>query len=290
MGDGGPGDLHAAGGPPDGAPHRPGAGALPRSACAPRRVRPEGRDSAGRGTARIVGGNGVDGGLLHLEQLGAYGDPGRDPRGRVVTVAYLALGPNLPVPVGGTDAERAYWAPVEELDRDRVRLAFDHSEILAEALEEVRRKLEYTPVATAFCASEFTLSELRRVYEVVWGQPLDPSNFRRKVLSTAGFVEPTGAQRLPSTGRPAALYRRGGAWVLSPPLLRVERTACVVGRVSRSRDRCMGAGPLRGPVGWRANERAFASIRMTVNGECAELAPVPGGWLGWGRGGWSGRR
>ncbi|MFI2261740.1 NUDIX hydrolase [Streptomyces tubercidicus] len=163
---------------------------------------------------------GVDGGLLHLEQLGAYGDPGRDPRGRVVTVAYLALGPNLPVPVGGTDAERAYWAPVEELDRDRVRLAFDHSEILAEALEEVRRKLEYTPVATAFCASEFTLSELRRVYEVVWGQPLDPSNFRRKVLSTAGFVEPTGAQRLPSTGRPAALYRRGGAWVLSPPLLR----------------------------------------------------------------------
>lgn len=163
---------------------------------------------------------GIDGELLHLEQLGAYGDPGRDPRGRVVTVAYLALGPDLPVPVGGTDAERAYWAPVEELDRDRARLAFDHSEILAEALEEVRRKLEYTPVATAFCASEFTLSELRMVYEVVWGQPLDPSNFRRKVLGTTGFVEPTGEQRMPATGRPAALYRRGGAWVLSPPLLR----------------------------------------------------------------------
>lgn len=163
---------------------------------------------------------GIDGGLLHLEQLGAYGDPGRDPRGRVVTVAYLALGPDLPVPVGGTDAERAYWAPVEELAREGVRLAFDHSDILAEALEEVRRKLEYTPVATAFCGSEFTLSELRTVYEVVWGQPLDPSNFRRKVLGTAGFVEPTGEQKVPSTGRPAALYRRGSAWVLSPPLLR----------------------------------------------------------------------
>ncbi|WP_371618339.1 NUDIX domain-containing protein [Streptomyces sp. NBC_00454] len=163
---------------------------------------------------------GIDGGLLHLEQLGAYGDPGRDPRGRVVTVAYLALGPNLPVPVGGTDAERAYWAPVDELDQARMRLAFDHSAILAEALEEVRRKLEYTSVATAFCASEFTLSELRTVYEVVWGQPLDPSNFRRKVLRTTGFVEPTGEQRMPSTGRPAALYRRGIAWVLSPPLLR----------------------------------------------------------------------
>ncbi|MFF3214924.1 NUDIX domain-containing protein [Streptomyces sp. NPDC002886] len=163
---------------------------------------------------------GIDGGLLHLEQLGAYGDPGRDPRGRVVTVAYLALGPNLPVPVGGTDAERAYWAPVEGLGKGKARLAFDHSEILTEALEEVRRKLEYTPVATAFCASEFTLSELRTVYEVVWGQPLDPSNFRRKALGTKGFVEPTGGQRMPSTGRPAALYRRGAAWVLSPPLLR----------------------------------------------------------------------
>ncbi|MFD9478336.1 NUDIX domain-containing protein [Streptomyces nojiriensis] len=163
---------------------------------------------------------GIDGSLLHLEQLGAYGDPGRDPRGRVVTVAYLALGPDLPVPVGGTDAEHAYWASVEELDRDGTRLAFDHSEILAEALEEVRRKLEYTPVATVFCATEFTLSELRTVYEVVWGQPLDPSNFRRKVLGTAGFVEPAGGQRMPSTGRPAALYRRGGAWMLSPPLLR----------------------------------------------------------------------
>ncbi|MCB5163555.1 NUDIX hydrolase [Streptomyces bambusae] len=164
---------------------------------------------------------GIDGGLLHLEQLGAYGDPGRDPRGRVVTVAYLALGPDLPAPVGGTDAHHAYWASVEDLDRDGVRLAFDHSEILADALEQVRRKLEHTPVATAFCAAEFTLSDLRTVYEVVWGQPLDPSNFRRKVLGTAGFVEPTGGQRMPSTGRPAALYRTGNAGVLSPPLLRM---------------------------------------------------------------------
>ncbi|MFJ6105916.1 NUDIX hydrolase [Streptomyces sp. NPDC092359] len=163
---------------------------------------------------------GIDGGRLHLEQLGAYGDPGRDPRGRVVTVAYLALGPGLPVPVGGTDAEHAYWAPVEELGRAGTELAFDHSEILAEALEEIRRKLEYSPVATVFCGAEFTLSELRTVYEVVWGQPLDPSNFRRKVLRTTGFVEATGAQKVPPTGRPAALYRRGGAEVLSPPLLR----------------------------------------------------------------------
>ncbi|MFI0940773.1 NUDIX hydrolase [Streptomyces sp. NPDC021020] len=163
---------------------------------------------------------GIDGSQLHLEQLGAYGDPPRDPRGRVVTVAYLALGPDLPVPVGGTDAERAYWTPVAELLGATDHLAFDHADILADALEEVRRKLEYTAIATAFCGESFALSELRTVYEVIWGQPLDPSNFRRKVLNTKGFVRPTGEQRLPPTGRPAALYNRGDAWLLSPPLLR----------------------------------------------------------------------
>ncbi|MFI9238064.1 NrtR DNA-binding winged helix domain-containing protein [Streptomyces sp. NPDC053079] len=163
---------------------------------------------------------GVDGGRLHLEQLGAYGDPRRDPRGRVVTIAYLALGPDLPVPVGGTDARCAYWAPVSELADGTKELAFDHSVILADALEEIRRKLEYTAVATVFCGDSFTLSELRAVYEVIWGQCLDPSNFRRTVLNTAEFVQPTGERRLPPTGRPAALYRRGSAWLLSPPLLR----------------------------------------------------------------------
>ncbi|MBP2405660.1 NUDIX hydrolase [Streptomyces syringium] len=163
---------------------------------------------------------GIDGSRLHLEQLGAYGDPRRDPRGRVVTIAYLALGPDLPVPVGGTDAERAYWAPVSELAEGAGELAFDHLIILTDALEEIRRKLEYTAVATVFCGESFTLSELRTVYEVIWGQHLDPSNFRRKVLNTAGFVKPTGEQRLPPTGRPAALYSRGSAWLLSPPLLR----------------------------------------------------------------------
>lgn len=163
---------------------------------------------------------GIDGSQLHLEQLGAYGDPPRDPRGRVVTIAYLALGPDLPVPVGGTDAERAYWAPVSELTSASEKLAFDHAAILADALEEVRRKLEYTAIATAFCGESFALSELRTIYEVIWGQSLDPSNFRRKVLNTEGFVQPTGGQRTLPTGRPAALYRRGNAWLLSPPLLR----------------------------------------------------------------------
>ncbi|MFC9129119.1 NUDIX domain-containing protein [Streptomyces sp. NPDC057099] len=175
------------------------------------------RDGALRELAEEAG---IDGSQLHLEQLGTYADPGRDPRGRVVTVAYLALGPNLPTPVGGTDAARAFWAPAARLEDGTLRLAFDHQAILTEALEEVRRKLEYTAVATAFCGEAFTLRDLRTVYEVIWGQPLDPSNFRRKVLNTTGFVQPTGDQWLPPTGRPAALYRRGHAWLLNPPLLR----------------------------------------------------------------------
>ncbi|WP_444963917.1 NUDIX hydrolase [Nocardiopsis sp. M1B1] len=162
----------------------------------------------------------IDGALLHLEQLGAYGDPGRDPRGRVVTIAYLALGPDLPAPVGGTDAAHAYWAPVSDLLGEPGSLAFDHARIVEDAVERTRRTLEYTTVATAFCPEPFTLPELRNVYEVVWGRSLDPSNFRRRATKAKGFLEPTGDQRLQATGRPAALYRKGTAALLNPPFLR----------------------------------------------------------------------
>ncbi|GAA3759510.1 NUDIX domain-containing protein [Salinactinospora qingdaonensis] len=168
----------------------------------------------------------IDSEQLHLEQLHSYGAPGRDPRGRVITVAYLALGPNLPTPMAGTDAKAAYWVPVDSVLSGHNKLAFDHADILGDALERARSKLEYTTVATAFCAEPFTVSELRRVYEVVWGFPLDPSNFRRKVTRAASFIEPTGERRIAETGRPAALYTRGKAQFLSPPLLRsIDATA-----------------------------------------------------------------
>jgi 8-oxo-dGTP diphosphatase len=159
----------------------------------------------------------LDGTALHLEQLATYGTPDRDPRGRVVTVAYLAIAPGLPMPTAGSDAQAARWAPVEKV---RSTLAFDHDRILDDAVGRARARLEYTTLATAFCAEPFTIGDLRRVYEVVWGSPLDPRNFSRKIASTDGFVEPTGAKRSPGTGRPAALYRRGTARILNPPLLR----------------------------------------------------------------------
>ncbi|WP_093592212.1 NUDIX hydrolase [Lentzea waywayandensis] len=153
---------------------------------------------------------------LHLEQLGTYGEPRRDPRMRVVSVAYLALAPDLPVPVAGTDAAAASWVPVSEASS----LAFDHDRILGDGVERARAKLEYTALGAEFCGSEFTVAELRRVYEIVWGVALDPRNFHRKVTGVGGLLTPTGASTSRDGGRPAALFRRGDAEVLYPPLVR----------------------------------------------------------------------
>lgn len=165
----------------------------------------------------------------HLEQLATYGDPKRDPRMRVVSVAHLALAPDLPAPRAGGDASNARWAPVEELlkqggfgrDGDPVApLAFDHAQILADGVERARSKIEYSSLATAFCPTEFTVGELRRVYEAVWGVALDPRNFHRKVTGAENFIEPTGESAIRDRGRPAQLYRRGTATLLHPALLR----------------------------------------------------------------------
>ncbi|WP_245849335.1 NUDIX hydrolase, partial [Lentzea kentuckyensis] len=137
---------------------------------------------------------------LFLEQLGTYGEPRRDPRMRVVSVAYLALAPDLPVPVAGTDAAAASWVPVAEVGA----LAFDHAQILADGVERARAKLEYTPLGTEFCSAEFTVAELRRVYEIVWGVSLDPRNFHRKVTGVEGLLVATGETSSRDGGRPAA--------------------------------------------------------------------------------------
>lgn len=159
----------------------------------------------------------------YLEQLATYGAPRRDPRAHVVTVAYLALAPALPTPQAGTDAADARWLPVDDLVDQR--LAFDHRAILRDGVERARAKLEYTPLGTAFCAKEFTVAELRRVYEIVWDTTLDPRNFHRKATKTPGFLEPTGRTTTRDGGRPAQLYRRGGIELLYPPLLRDGGTA-----------------------------------------------------------------
>ncbi len=83
-------------------------------------------------------------------------------------------------------------------------------------MERARSKIEYSSLATAFCPPEFTVGELRRVYEAVWGVALDPRNFHRKVTGTPGFLVPTGGTTTRQGGRPAQLFRAGGATLLNP--------------------------------------------------------------------------
>ena len=162
---------------------------------------------------------GVSPGSVRLEQLATYGAPGRDPRRRTVSVAWLAVLPRPAVPEAGSDASHAAWRPAEWLI-SRGRLAFDHKEILRDGVERTRSKLEYTNIATAFLETEFTIAALREVYEVVWGHPLDAGNFHRKVTKTEGFVEATGRRTSVGRGRPAELFTAGTEESLYPPLTR----------------------------------------------------------------------
>ena len=168
---------------------------------------------------------GVDGASL-LTQFGAYGDPGRDPRMNVVTVAYLAVLRDVGEVVAGTDAAAAALTPVSDVLNGKIDLAFDHLRIVRDAVERVRVELEVTGIATAFVGATFTLAELRAVYEAVWGVQLDAANFRRSVVSEDGWVIPTGRRVRPGPagGRPAELYRAGQAWSHGGPIHRFQRS------------------------------------------------------------------
>lgn len=179
---------------------------------------------------------GMPGPAVHLEQLKTYGYPDRDPRQRVVSVAYLGIAPDLPA---STEAQMS-WRPVTDVlggpagtdctastgtgegghREPGAAMAFDHARIMRDGVERARSKLEYTPLGAAFCPAEFTVAELRRVYEIVWGTPLDPRNFHRKVTGAEDFLIPTGTSTSRDGGRPARLYRRGPAEQLHPPMLR----------------------------------------------------------------------
>jgi 8-oxo-dGTP diphosphatase len=167
---------------------------------------------------------GVDAASL-LTQFGAYGDPGRDPRMNVVTVAYLAVLRDVGAILAGTDAADAALVPVSGVLNGRIELAFDHQRIVRDALERVRVELEVTGIATAFVGPTFTLAELRAVYEAVWGVQLDAANFRRSVVADRDWVIPTGrrARPGPGGGRPAELFRAGRAWDHGGPIHRLPR-------------------------------------------------------------------
>ncbi|HSO64314.1 MAG TPA: NUDIX domain-containing protein [Ornithinibacter sp.] len=207
-------------------------------------------DAAYRELASVAG---IGRGDVILEQLAAYGAPGRDPRFRVVTVAWLALGAGLPELSSGRDvAVVAEWVPVLEAlgasgsrsgpgggngggvvgnrngngiagGAGRRVLALDHGRILADGVERARATLEDTGFAAALCGETFTVADLHAVYEAVWGIELDRANFHRKVTGVAGFLTPTGEMREGGRGRPARVYRGDPRAMLSPPILRGDR-------------------------------------------------------------------
>lgn len=178
----------------------------------------EGEDLATAAERELQEETGVELARHTLDQVGAYGAPDRDPRHRVVSVAWLAAFPE-PVEVrAGDDAAEAAWLPVDDLlsESGRAELAFDHAQIISDCVALARDLLEGPDarrVAGAFLDEEFTLSELRAVFEAVHGRSLDPGNFQRAMRETRALVEGTGRTRPPAAGRgrPAELFRMRAA-------------------------------------------------------------------------------
>lgn len=161
---------------------------------------------------------GIDG--VWLEQLYTFGDPDRDPRTRVLSVAHLALVDlerfRRTVPPAGavtdvavTDVDDAGRATVVADDGQPLGLAFDHDRIVGTSLTRLRGKLDYTPVGYQLLPERFTLRQLQRVHETILGRPVNKDSFRRRMLAS-GEIEPTGEHERGVEHRPALLYRFGG--------------------------------------------------------------------------------
>jgi len=140
---------------------------------------------------------------VFLEQLATYGKPNRDPRERVITVAYFALIPSDKIRLqAATDAEAVGWFSMDELPK----LAFDHGEIVKTAHQRLVSKLDYSTIAFQFMNEQFTLSNLQQVYEIILQDEIDKRNFRKWALAL-NQIEETGEKFREGTHRPAKLYR-----------------------------------------------------------------------------------
>jgi 8-oxo-dGTP diphosphatase len=140
---------------------------------------------------------------LYLEQLYTFGDPGRDPRGHTVTVAYYALVKlSDHSPKAADDAKAVDWFSISKAPK----LAFDHAKILRIALQRLRAKVRYQPIGFELLPAKFTLSQLQRLYEIVLERPLDKRNFRKKILGMGLLIDLEETQK-DVAHRAAQLYR-----------------------------------------------------------------------------------
>lgn len=151
---------------------------------------------------------GLDPERVHIEQLYTFGRSNRDPRMRVISVAYFALvRPDLaPFVKAGGDVSHAEWLPVDQLKK--TELGFDHREVIDTALSRVRGKLEYSSIAFDLVPLTFTIPELRHVYSIVLDKEMDPGNFRRKFnrMLEDGLIEQAPGKRI-TASKPATVYR-----------------------------------------------------------------------------------
>lgn len=139
----------------------------------------------------------------YLEQLYTFGQPDRDPRERVISVAYYALMPSDALEIkAASDAEGVGWFTAGDLPA----LAFDHPQIIDMALERLSAKLDYSTIAFQLMPEEFTMPELRHLYELITREHLDARNFAKRILAL-NVIEPTGHDRREGAHRPAKLYR-----------------------------------------------------------------------------------
>ena len=205
-------------------------------------VQPDDEELEAAAVRELAEETGIWPGVAYLEQLGSYGAADRDPRMRVITVAYWAVCSRPPRLRSGSDAASAELVPTAEIESGRVELAFDHARIVADALARLRAKLEYTAVAARFCGPAFSISELRRVYEVVWGTTLDAGNFQRKVRQNGAFRQ---------------VGRREGEEVFEDVVLFESLPSVVAGMELPSRAAFRAASPRRGgrpPSLWAADD------------------------------------
>lgn len=155
-------------------------------------------DCASRELREETGAHGV-----YLEQLYSFGEVNRDPRGRVISVAYFALVPQSTIELrSGTDAAKAQWHPVRGIPP----LAFDHAEVVKVAVDRLAAKLEYSTIAFQLLPDRFTMREVYEIYQAILGVPLDRRNFYKKMLASGDLVA-TSERRLEGAHRPAAVYR-----------------------------------------------------------------------------------
>ena len=215
---------------------------------------------------------GLSDGAWHLEQLAAYGTPDRDPRMRVVSVAYWAICADLPTPRGGGDASTADLVEVKRIESGAVRLAFDHERIVRDAVERTRSRLEHTALAARFCPPEFTIRDLRRVYETIWGVSLDPGNFQRFVRASGAFErrDPTSMPKDESASRAGTDAQP--ELIGGPPL---PGTAARARRTGRGRPASLWRARPNDPAQPGAALRTFVRRRHPARAGVPASATVP---------------